>query len=121
MIHIHTINDTDMQNIIDNKDIPDSIKNKSENVIAIFTQDWCGDWHRVQNELEKNKDINDIDIDVFICVYNQSALHEPFMNFKESVWNNDLIPYLRFYKNGNFIKDSNIIAFFKILEIFKNA
>ena len=44
MLTFKKIDDKEMQNIIDTKEVSDNIKNASENVLAIFTQDWCGDW-----------------------------------------------------------------------------
>ena len=44
MLTFKTIDEKEMQNIIDTKEVSDDIKKSAENVIAIFTQDWCGDW-----------------------------------------------------------------------------
>ncbi|WP_295158946.1 hypothetical protein [uncultured Brachyspira sp.] len=118
MLIFKDIDDKEMQNIIDTKEVSDNIKKDAENVLAVFTQDWCGDWNNLKRELDANKD-NSIDITIFICMYNQSPLYEPFMNFKETVWNNGLIPYLRYYKNGSFIKDTNHLPFQRLIKAFE--
>ncbi|WP_295162292.1 hypothetical protein [uncultured Brachyspira sp.] len=118
MLTFKTIDEKEMQNIIDTKEISDNIKNDSENVIAIFTQNWCGDWKGLQRELNANEKTCPIDITIYVCLYNESSLYESFMNFKETVWNNDLIPYLRYYKNGSFIKDTNHLPFQRLIKIF---
>ena len=119
MLTFKTIDDKEMQHIMDTKEVSDDIKKSSENVLAIFTQDWCGDWKGLQRELNANKDNSNIDIAIFICMYNESPLYEPFMNFKETVWNNYLIPYLRYYKNGSFVKDTNHLPFQRLIKAFQ--
>ena len=119
MITFKTIDDREMQNIIDTKEVSDDIKKSAENVLVVCTQDWCGDWKSLERELKSNEDKSHIDITIYICMYNQSSLYESFMNFKENVWNNDLIPYLRYYKNGSFIKDSNHLPFQRLIKVFE--
>lgn len=119
MLTFNAINDNEVKYIIDNKELPDSIKNSSDNVLAIFTQDWCGDWKGLKRELDANEKNSGADIAIFICMYNQSSMYEPFMKFKETIWQNELIPYLRYYKKGNFIKDSNHLPFQRITRIFE--
>jgi hypothetical protein len=36
--------------------------------------------------------------------------HEAFMTFKEDTYNNREIPYVRYYRDGSFSRDSNYIA-----------
>lgn len=119
MITFKTIDDNEMKYIMENKEISNDIKNTSEKVLAIFTQDWCGDWKGLNRELVANEQNNDVDLTVFICKYNESPLYEEFMSFKEKEWKNDLIPYLRYYKNGNFIKDTNHLPFQRIMNVFQ--
>ena len=44
MITFKNIDDNEMKYIMENKEVSNNIKNTSEKVLAIFTQDWCGDW-----------------------------------------------------------------------------
>ena len=118
MITFKTIDDNEMKYIMENKEVSNDIKNTSEKVLAIFTQDWCGDWKGLNIELVANEQNNDVDLTVFICKYNESPLYEEFMNFKEKEWKNELIPYLRYYKNGSFIKDTNHLPFQRIMNVF---
>ncbi|MEI0581349.1 hypothetical protein [Brachyspira pilosicoli] len=118
MITFKNIDDNEMKYIIENKEVSNNIKNIAENVLAIFTQDWCGDWKGLKRELNANEQNSDVDLTIFICIYNQSGLYEDFMNFKENEWKNELIPYLRYYKNGNFIKDTNHLPFQRIMNVF---
>ena len=62
MLTFKNIDDKEMQNIIDTKELSDNIKNASENVLAIFTQDWCGDWKGLERELHANEKNSEVDI-----------------------------------------------------------
>lgn len=119
MLTFNKIDDKEMQNIIDTKEVSDNIKNASENVLAIFTQDWCGDWKGLERELKANEEKSPVDITIFICLYNESPLYESFMNFKENIWNNELIPYLRYYKKGELLKDGNHLPFQRLIKVFE--
>ena len=72
-------------------------------------------WGALKPALENLKAI---DIDVWVFIYDQSGIFEEFKRFKEMVLANDEIPYIRYYRNGEFIKDSNFVeinVFTKIL------
>ncbi len=98
-------------------EIPADLLSKSKNVMAIFTQDWCPDWHGLERDLKKNENYSE---DIFVCIaiYNKSAHSEKVMTFKETVWNNGLIPYVRCYKDSQFVKESNALPFERIVRAF---
>ena len=52
----------------------------------------------------------DVNVHVFELVYNKFDLFDEFKNFKETVWKNDTIPYLRFYKDGSIYHETNYIS-----------
>lgn len=87
-------------------------------VVVVMTQDWCPQWINMKNwiyDLETNKDV-----DVYELIYNKTGYFYKFMNFKENVWGNSDIPYLRFYKNGKLAKQTNYISkeeFKRLLEL----
>lgn len=118
MLKFKNIEENEIEKIIETKEVTDNIKNEDKNVITIFTQDWCGDWKNLEKELKANEN-TDIDITVFICIYNKIKLYEEFMSFKENIWGNELIPYLRYYKDGKFLKDTNHLPFQRIRRIFE--
>ncbi len=117
MITFQNMTDQEMLETAQNGEIPASLLAKSKNVIAIFTQDWCPDWHRTEKDFKSHQDYSE-DILVYIAIYNTSIYSEQVMAFKEDVWKNGLIPYIRCYKNGTFLKDSNAMAFERIVKAF---
>ncbi len=86
------------------------------NVVVIMTQDWCPQWLHMQTWLYDA--LNGHDVGLYELLYNKVSYFNEFREFKETVWKNDEIPYLRFYKAGKLFRDSNYIIrerFHKIL------
>ena len=54
--------------------VSDNIKNASENVLAIFTQDWCGDWKGLERELKANEEKSPVDITIFLYYITEGAV-----------------------------------------------
>ena len=90
------------------------ILNSAERVAIILTQSWCPQWERMQAYLEeagsmvKVKDKQSVMI--FFAEYDKIPLFEPFMEFKETIFNNREIPYVRYYKNGKLAGESNYVS-----------
>lgn len=118
MIKFNTMTDSNTRYILDHNDIESSIINATENVLVVFTQTWCSDWKDMNQELIDSKEANEIDINVYTLEYNRSLLFEPFREFKENIWNSHLIPYLRFYKNGVLLWETNHLPFTDIVTRF---
>lgn len=118
MLTIKHMTDDDLQYIIGNKDISEEIKKYSENVLTIFTQDWCKDWEMLNREIEKNLNTTQYDITIFLSAYNHSKHFDNFRDFKETHWANNFIPYLRYYKNGELIKETNQLPLMRVLKTF---
>lgn len=71
----------------------------------VLTQDWCPQWTSMARWLPSVEE----KIKVYAFEYNNSPLYEQFMNLKEKQWKNDLIPYVRYYKDGILIAESNYL------------
>jgi hypothetical protein len=74
-------------------------------VAVIMTQHWCPQWLSMKSYID---DIEDVEI--FVIVYDQEDYTKKFMELKENKFGNDLIPYVRFYKKGKLIGESNYIS-----------
>ena len=84
-----------------------------KNVALILTQGWCPQWTAMRGwlkSLEKKGKPGDVDIHVFELVYNNTPIEREFLQFKESVFNNYEIPYVRYYIDGTFVGDSNYVS-----------
>ena len=74
-------------------------------VVIIMTQDWCPQWTNMKSWVYSQE--VDYDLDVYELIYNKTDFFNEFMFHKENIWQNHDIPYLRYYKNGQLIKESN--------------
>lgn len=86
-------------------------------VAVILTQDWCPQWQDMKSWVY---DIQcDINTDVYELEYNKEDYFQEFKNFKENDLGNENIPYLRFYKDGVYVKDTNYIGKNEFSDILK--
>jgi hypothetical protein len=85
----------------------------------ILTQSWCPQWTAMKAYLPAIEEVVPA-VNIYYTEYDIAAWenleNEAFMSFKENTYNNREIPYVRYYKNGVFSRDSNYIS----LEGFKS-
>ena len=85
----------------------------------ILTQSWCPQWTSMKSYLPKAEEALK-DARIYYVEYDienwEKLENEAFMAFKENTFNNREIPYVRYYLNGVFSRDSNYIS----LEGFKS-
>ena len=81
-------------------------------VAIILTQSWCPQWAAMKAYLPKVE--AELDVKIFYVEYDlekwEKLENEAFMAFKENVFKNREIPYVRYYINGKFSRDSNFIS-----------
>lgn len=105
MVRINLLTDEQAKYAIENLEFENSLLNSNENVVIILTQDWCPQWKNMKSWLSQI--CLDKDVDIFYFEYNRSKLFNEFIKFKEKSFCNYEVPYLRFYKNGSLVKESN--------------
>ena len=88
------------------KNMGEDILNSAEKVAIVLTQDWCPQWLSMQRWLPT---IEGTDVRVYYLCYNKKQFFNEFLRVKEGHFNNNKIPYVRYYKNGKFIDDSNAV------------
>ncbi len=102
---------------IDDGELPEEIRAAATAVAVILTQDWCPQFTSMDRWLASVED--DPSRAVFVFKYNLSDLFAEFMRFKETRWKNDRIPYVRYYRNGEFIHEGNYAPKEEFLEILE--
>jgi hypothetical protein len=79
----------------------------------ILTQSWCPQWAAMKAylaDIEKAApNLNIYYVEYDIAAWKELRNHA-FMTFKENNYNNREIPYVRYYRNGGFFRDSNFIS-----------
>jgi hypothetical protein len=86
------------------KEFSIDVLNSAKSVIIIMTQDWCPQWTSMKKWIYN---FNDENCKVYEIIYNNKEYSKEFMAFKETIFGNDLIPYVRIYKDGKFYKECN--------------
>jgi len=76
-------------------------------VAVVLTQSWCSQWGWMRNYLEKMPDRPGFT--VFWIEYDNEDFFETFMTFKEDAFGNREVPYVRYYRDGHLVKESNFI------------
>ena len=100
----------------------EGIRKSSRFVAVVLTQDWCPQWSTLKNTLnamEKGGEPAEFDIDVYELVYNLSSYSGEFMEFKERVFGNYEIPYVRYYIDGELTGESNWVSKKGFLNYFR--
>lgn len=107
MVKLIELEDNDSQKALESGEFSQKLINSSPRVIIILTQSWCPDWW-AQKLVFKDKEIEEReDLKVYFLEYDRKAYRSEFTAFKERVFGNGQIPYLRFYRNGKFEISSN--------------
>lgn len=122
MITRITLSDEQARDAISNGAFSAGITENSEAVALILTQSWCPQWTFMKMSLKglrAGKD--DLDLTIYTYEYDRSRLFNDFMNFKESVYRNWEVPYVRLYKKGKFIGEGNAMPAGRMVEKLKKA
>ena len=123
MIHRHSLSDSQAKYAIENGEFDSAFLRSKENIAVILTQGWCPQWTGMDGWLQalsENKEPKDIDIDVFQLVYDEVEYFSEFRRFKEGTWNNGLIPYVRYYRKGKLVEESNYVSADAFLAVFSS-
>jgi hypothetical protein len=79
----------------------------AESVAVVLTQSWCPQWAWMRSYLAALPPAEEIGI--FWVEYDLEDFFEPLMEFKERVFGNDQVPYVRYYRGGTIAAESNYI------------
>ena len=100
---IQTLTDDQLDALLSEGEFPESVRLAAPTVVVIMTQDWCGQWADMKTYLPDFTDRAAI----FTAEYNLLPDFERIMAFKEDVLKNRHVPYLRFYRDGKLVRQSN--------------
>ena len=92
--------------MIDEGEVPESIRTASEKVAVVLTQSWCPDWFVMRRYLDA---LDEPGLTVYAIVYDRLENFTDVMAFKETIFSNDLIPYVRYYRDGRLVAESNVV------------
>ena len=109
---------------IENGELPVEVIESADNVAAVLTQDWCPQWTAMERwigDLNKNESELPVPLDIYVLLYNREDFFREFLHLKENVWKNRTIPYVRYYRKGRLIRESNFVSRESFLEVFSSS
>jgi hypothetical protein len=84
-----------------------SVAGAADVVAVVLTQSWCPQWSWMQSYLSSLP--ADEGREIFWVEYDLEDFFEPLLKFKEDVFGNDQVPYVRYYRGGKLAAESNYI------------
>ncbi|MFP4430933.1 MAG: hypothetical protein ACOCW6_03940 [Spirochaetota bacterium] len=112
MIERRQLTDEEARNFMVKGELAPELRGAAENVALVLTQAWCPQWVSMQvwlGNFERKGKPENTEIVVYEYLYDRSPSFREFLRFKEERLGNDLIPYVRYYKNGALIGESNYV------------
>lgn len=100
---IRTLTKDQLDALLRAGEFPESVRLAAPKVVVIMTQDWCGQWANMAAYLPDFVD----QAAIFTVEYNLLPDFERLMSFKEDVFDNQHVPYVRFYRDGVLVRQSN--------------
>ncbi len=90
----------------------EEIRNSAPLVALILTQSWCPQWRFMKAYLQDvDARLNtEKEAHIYYLEYDLEDWYEEFLPFKENTFQNWDVPYVRYYRNGTCISESNFIA-----------
>ena len=123
MISIREISDLQAEEAIRQGAFPRELLNPDGCAVVILTQSWCGQWTALQRTLREIEQENLWEgpeaLHIWTIEYDRKPYFEKFMNFKETVFGNGLVPYLRYYRDGRLTGESNYVSRHGLLDLLK--
>gem|GEM_PF-203780 len=99
-------------------DFDSSIKASSPAAAIILTQSWCPQWAWMKRYIEDVA--KEAGCDIYWIEYDREPFFDEFLGFKEETFGNDQVPYIRYYRNGALVHESNYIDRSGFLRFLKN-
>jgi len=84
-----------------------NIRGSALRTAIVLSQSWCPQWLWMRSYLEGLA--LEPGIDIYWLEYDREPFFDSFIDFKENVLGNALIPYVRYYSQGLLVQSSNYI------------
>ncbi len=89
----------------ENGEFGDDIIRSADRVAVILTQSWCSQWNAMK------KFVADFSgAEIFCLEYDLTDYFDIFLEFKENTLGNDQVPYIRYYRGGVLVAESNAVS-----------
>jgi hypothetical protein len=113
MVERKQLTQAQAQHAMEHGEFDASVIGAAPRVAVLLSQDWCSQYaalDRHLRDMESGSDPKVPDVTVFELIYNRVDYFEAFMRFKETRWRNYEIPYVRYYRDGRLVGESNYVG-----------
>lgn len=113
MISRKSLSRAQAEHAMRHREFDSSVTAAAPSVAVVLTQDWCGQWAAMDRdlaELAASGEHEDLELVIFHLAYNREDYFQRFLDLKERVWGNRLIPYVRYYRHGKLAGESNFAS-----------
>jgi hypothetical protein len=93
---------------MDGKEFGEDVRTAAPRVAVILTQSWCPQWPLMRSWLESA--LSEAGAKAFYVEYDNEPFFERFMAWKEDMLGNRSVPYVRYYRDGALVAESNYIS-----------
>ncbi len=114
MVIMKAISEAQALRCIEHGEFSKEMTASNDHVAIVLTQGWCPQWTQLQLMIEK---LDKLNLDVWLFIYDRASIFEKFLEFKEKVFGNDQIPYVRYYRAGRLTGVSNFVTKQEFIEL----
>lgn len=97
------ISEAELQHAFDHGEFSEEFRTSAAKVVVVMTQDWCPQWADMKSWLGEFAG----QAKIYVLVYNLHKDFSKIMDFKENIFGNLEIPYIRYYFEGRLITHTN--------------
>lgn len=122
------MSDDDVRYVIEHREFATEIRTTAPHTAIVLTQSWCHQWHAMRAWMghampartghampartghampARTKGGEKSGVTIWYYEYDTTDLFDPFREFKEHHWQNDQVPYVRYYRDGVCVQQSN--------------
>ncbi|MCX7028366.1 MAG: hypothetical protein NT061_12985 [Spirochaetes bacterium] len=114
---LRKLTEAECRDAIAGGEFPDTIRDSAPYIAVVLTQSWCPQWTWMRSCLDEIS--LEPGVDIYWLEYDREPFFDAFIDFKENVLGDSLIPYVRYYRQGVLAHTSNYIdrrGFLRLLE-----
>ncbi|MFA6505417.1 MAG: hypothetical protein WCT14_04925 [Treponemataceae bacterium] len=104
------LSESDCRSAIVAGDFNEELRTSAPAVAIVLTQSWCPQWRFMQSYLTDVEKQSGDHAAIYYVEYDRESFHRDFMTFKEDIFGNREIPYVRYYRNGKLHAESNYLS-----------
>jgi hypothetical protein len=122
MIEVERIPEESIRKAMDEGDFGPEIREAAPRTAVVLTQSWCPQWTAMQrgfDRLGKKGEPADGHLKIWTLEYDRHPDFERIRRFKEEHFGSRNIPYVRYYRDGEYLGNSNFVTGRKLLRQFE--